>query len=344
MKLSYYISLLVFLLCAPLAHADVISLKEGHPEQYVVKKGDTLWDISGHFLQHPWQWEEIWDINSQIKNPHLIYPGDLINLVYVNGVPQLQIQRGSSTLKWSPKTRIQPLKTRIPTIPRDIIDQFLSHTIAIDKDQLAHAPYTIHDPKSRLLNAADDRIYARNIDPASNAKRYRIFRPAQPYIDPDSGETLAYEAVHLGDADLVAYGDPAILRLTHTRMEVRNHDRLQPVIEDKSAHEFVPHTPPQETQGKIISVLNGINQIGQYQIVALNLGKQDSIEAGHVFAIDQMGATIEDTSQNPVSEYVTLPDEQTGLLMVFRSFERISYALIMEANRPVHISDIVRAP
>jgi len=344
MKLNYYISLLIILLCSPLVYADIIKLKDKHPEQYIVVKGDTLWDISGEFLQHPWQWEEIWEINTQIENPHLIYPGDLLYLVYVNGRPQLRVRRGTTKAKWSPSVRRHVLKTSIPVIPKDAIDQFLSQIMAINEDQLEGAPYVINDPKGRLLNASGDHIYARNVDANNSAQAYRIFRPGKPYIDPDTGETLAYEAIPLGEAELVSHGDPATLQLTRTRIEVRNHDRLQAITEDDSFRDFIPHAPLAGTRGKIISVVNGLSQIGQYQIVVLNLGQQASIESGHVLAIDQAGATAEDTSSRAVSQYVTLPDKQAGLLMVFRSFERISYALVMESNRPIHINDIVRTP
>ena len=186
---------------------------DGHPDRYVVVKGDTLWDISERFLDNPWLWPEVWHVNPQIENPHLIYPGDIITLVYIDGKPQLRIQRGKGTFKLSPQARVERLDKAIPTIPVDAIQQFLSQPLVADQSTLMDAAYVVSSADEHLIVGMGDRIYVRGIA-EEDGNRHHIFRPGGPYVDPETKEILGYEAMYLGDGTVDKFGDPSTLTLT----------------------------------------------------------------------------------------------------------------------------------
>jgi len=330
------------LLASSLFAADVV-LNPEHPDRYVVVKGDTLWDISTMFLRDPWLWPEIWYVNPQVTNPHLIYPGDILTLVYVDGKPQLRMTRGYPTVALSPQVREENLEKAIPTIPLDAIQQFLTRTIVVDEEELETAPYVVQSAGEHVVTGVGDRVYARGID-SKNHSVYDIFNPGGPYIDPDTKEVLGYEALFVARGPVEQYGDPTTLFLSETTREVRVGDRLRPAERAAAVTHFQPHIPPDNTEGRIISVLDGVTQIGQFNVVAINLGTREGIESGHIFRVYQDGAVVMDTVSGKRNDRVKLPDEDAGLIMVFRSFEKVSFGLVMKATRAIHINDFVRTP
>jgi hypothetical protein len=335
------IGLILGLLLAVSAYAASVALNPSHPERYVVVKGDTLWDISAMFLRDPWLWPEVWYVNPQIENPHLIFHGDEIILTYKDGKPLLTLRRGGDG-KLSPSVRAQPLDTAIPTIPIDAIAQFLTRPYVMEEGELERAPYVVHFLDDHIIGGAGISFYARSIEEAEPV-RYTLVRPGKPYVDPDTNEILGYEAAYIGDADLQRTGDPAKLLIASSEMESVIGDRLLKAEDEEPMVNFQPRAPEGDINGRIISVLNGVSQIGQYNVVVLNKGENDGLEPGHVLEILQGGHEIRDVVKGR-GETVTLPLEKAGHLMVFRTFDRVSFALIMHATKPLHVLDWVRTP
>jgi hypothetical protein len=325
--------------------AGAVELNPAHPQRYTVVKGDTLWDISARFLHDPWLWPEVWYVNPQIDNPHLIFPGDQILLSYRDGRPVLTLQRGQplgQQDKLSPEVRATPLEAAIPTIPIDAIAQFLTRPYVLKQGELDNAPYVVHFLDDHIVGGAGISLYARSIEQPQPAQ-YAVVRPGKPYQDPDTEEILGYQATYVGSADLLRTGDPAKLLITSSEIEAVIGDRLIEVDEDKPMVNFQPRVPEAVIQGRIISVLNGVSQIGQYNVVVLNKGARDGLEPGHVLEILQGGHEIRDVVLGRGAK-VTLPLEDAGHLMVFRSFEQVSFALVMDATKPLHVFDWVRTP
>lgn len=349
-----FLSLLFLLLSLPLAAANV-ELNPDHPQQYEVVRGDTLWDISGRFLKYPWHWPELWSVNSYIENPHLIYPGDLLTLVYRDGRPVLELTRGSTAYKMSPGVREIELEKAISTIPLDEIRAFLTRPRVLDEGELSAAPYIVAGSEERLISGSGDIVYARGVE-EENGKHYSVFLKGKTYTDPETQEILGYEAIYKGAGLITANGDPATLLLKETTQEVLTGDRLLPVVEDDYEMNFFPRRPEGDVNGQIISVFNGVSQVGQYQIVVLNRGDRDALEVGHVLSVHQLGSTVIDpvisgredetyfnTHNKGVdrNQTVKLPDEYAGVAMVFKIFEKVSYAIVMKATRAIHINDKV---
>ena len=330
----------VLLLAGQIFATDVV-LNPEHPDQYVVVKGDTLWDISAMFLRDPWLWPEVWYVNPQIENPHLIYPGDLLTLVYINGRPQLRMSRGDQRL--SPRVRVESLDHAIPTIPLDAIKQFLSKTIVVDTHELDTAPYVLQSADEHVVSGAGDRIYVRGIE-GRDVALFDIFEPGDTYIDPDTDEILGYAALYIGTGPVQQFGDPATLLLTETTREVRAGYRLRPSDNPDPVLHFQPHPAPPDTEGHIISVIDGVTQIGQFNVVAIDLGSREGLEVGHVMRVFQQGEVIRDRFSDKRADKVKLPDEDAGLVMIFRTYEKVSFGLVMTATRAMHINDYVRTP
>jgi hypothetical protein len=330
------------LLTSSLIAGDVV-LNPEHPDRYVVVKGDTLWDISTMFLRDPWLWPEIWYVNPQIENPHLIYPGDILTLVYVDGKPQLQMTRGYPTVNLSPQIREESLDKAIPTIPLGAIQQFLTRALVVGEDEMETAPYIVQSAGEHVITGVGDRVYARGIENDSYST-YDIYEPGGPYIDPDTNEVLGYQALYLGHGPVEQFGDPTTLYLTETTREIRVGDRLRPADRTTAVTHFQPHAPADDIEGRIISVLDGVTQIGQFNVVAINLGTREGMEPGHILRIYQDGAVVKDTVSGKLNDTVKLPDEEAGLIMVFRSFEKVSFGLVMKATKAIHINDFVRTP
>ncbi len=321
--------------------ADTLKINPSHPDQYTVVKGDTLWDISGKFLQNPWQWPKLWSHNPQIKNPHLIYPGDTLYFSYVDGKPRLSLSRN---IKLRPSIRESSTDKAIKLIPSDAISQFLTSPKVVTKKELENAPYVIDFAGEHLIAGAGDRIYVRSIrEPKS--LNYTVYRKGKPYIAPKSNETLAYEAIYIADTTLQTAGDPATLLINKSDSEIRIGDRLMVSSAGKLALNYFPHAPETKINGSIISVLDGVSQIGQFNVVVIDKGIADGIESGHILDIYRRGHVIPDEYYNKEKNAtVKLPDEIAGVLMIFRPFERLSYALVMEANSAIHVLDKVKTP
>lgn len=328
--------------------ADRINLKEGHPEQHVVVKGDTLWDISAKFLQDPWRWPEIWEVNPELENPHLIYPGDIIFLSYVDGKPVLKVNRGvaqrrdhSNTVILSPFPRASRLDHAIPTIPYDAIRQFLDHPTIMTPEEVEHAAYITASDEGRLISGTAHRIYVRGIP--NTYSEFDIIRPGKPYYnDPKrKKDILGYEAIRLATAKVEAFGDPATLRIKHSAREVLVGDRLIPSRRQAISQNFKPKAPTQQVKGEIISTPDGITRVTQFQIAVINIGTSDGLKTGNILSVFQQGDVVRD----PITrKKVQLPDEKAGTLMVVRTLERFSYALVMEASRDIRLYDMVRNP
>jgi len=317
-------------------------LNPRHPDRYVVVKGDTLWDISAMFLKDPWYWPEIWYVNPQIANPHLIYPGDMISLVYVDGQPRLILERGGAA-RLSPRVREAPLTDAILAIPYDKIKGFLSKPAVLDKDTAENAPYILTDRFGHLAHGAGTEVYARGEDFGAKSV-YSIMRIGDELRDPDTGKVLGYEGIYVGDGTVVREGDPATLLLNASKQEALNGDKLLP-SEHSFPLYFTPHSPSEDVEGTIISVFDGVSIIGAYQIVTLNRGTDHGLEPGHVLAVHQAGRIEKDRYAGRwFPEKVQLPEENAGLLMVFRTFDEISYGLIVRATSDIHVLDTVRNP
>lgn len=338
-----------------------------YPERYVVVKGDTLWDISKRFLNDPWLWPSVWHINPSIRNPHLIYPGDIIVMYVVDGKPYITldgqagvvpayaaskkpkmtepVKPGLKVVKLSPSSRVSGIHKAISTIPMNAIRPFLDRPRVVTEDQLDDAPYIVSSYEEHLISGTGNRVYALNIDKPLSG--YNIVRPGIEYVDPESGDVLGYEAIYLADARLVKVGkdedEPATLTVTKALREILNNDVLIPHEEHEQMFQFTPRSPEAEVKGQIMAVFNGVSQIGQYMVVVLNRGEKDGLAPGHVLAVLQKGAEVND-SRSIIFSSVDLPDERAGIMMVFKTYKDLSYALIMEANRAMHINDRFENP
>ena len=345
------------LLAAIGLHAqDDVRLNPDHPDVYVVQRGDTLWDISGRFLTQPWFWPEIWQVNPQVENPHLIYPGDRLRLIYVAGQPQLQLERGPQAYKLSPvadasrltpQVRREAIDDAIPALPLDAINAFLSRTRIVAPNAFEGTPYVISGADHRILMGAGEKLYARG-DFRTPLASYGIYRPGEVYTDPYTGEVLGMKALDVGSVDLYQL-DPdnrqdfaiATMHITRTSREIRLEDRLLPAEERAIEAFFQPSAPSVAVDGLIMGVEEGVTQIGKFDVVAINRGFREGIASGNVLAIYKRGATVRDRIER---DEVKLPDERAGIMMVFRTFEKMSLALVLEADRPLEVMDLVRNP
>lgn len=341
----------LFFIFTGISHSEDIVLKQSHPTNYSIKKGDTLWDIASRFLRDPWRWPDIWYVNPQIQNPHLIYPGDEVVLTFKDGKPRLELRRnanaGMRVVKLGPQIRKEQLDQPVPSIPIDAIQQFLSGPRVMEESQLSGLPYITSSHDARLIAGTGDKAYVRNLIPGEQT-RYTIIRQGVEYRDsPREGKKhLGVEALHVGEAVVTQFGDPTTIEITDAKREVLIGDRLVPAKAQRLEYNFLPHAPKHQVRGQIIAVVDGVSRIGQYQVVVINRGKEHKIEKGHVLAVYQSGVTVRDRSSSSFfgSEKVTLPDEKTGHLMVFRTFERVSYGLIMKASRDMRLYDQVVNP
>lgn len=327
--------------------ADEIKLNPAHPEQYRVVEGDTLWSIAGRFLQRPGQWPRLWQTNPQIKNPDLIYPGDLLAFATIGGKPQVSVLNrnifSGREVKLSPGIREHPINEAIKLIPTQAIAQFLSSPKVVAQGELQAAPYVLDFAGEHLVVGAGDKIYVRSIT-ESEESQYVVYRAGDPYVSPENGEVLGYEAAYIADVTLQKTGDPTTLLVNKATSEIRSGDRLMPNAANPITLNYFPHAPEKPVNGNIISVLNGVSQIGQYNIVVIDKGSANGLVAGHVLDIYQRGRLVRDPYGDDKNTPITLPDELSGSLMVFRVFERVSYALIMQANQSIHVLDKVQTP
>jgi LysM repeat protein len=328
-----------------------VPLAPNAPETYTVRKGDTLWDISKTFLRDPWYWPEIWQVNPQIENPHLIYPGDTLRLVYVNGQPRLAVERGSA-LRVSPRVRSAPLESAVTSIPYEIVAAFMSKPSVLSKEQARAAPHIVASLDRHVIMAEGNTIYARGfVAPPEDGQRYSVIRVGEPLRDPDDHEIIGYNGEYTGTGRVTRTGDPATLVLTESTRESLEGDKLFPGNVDVPL-DFVPSAPRTKIDGEIIAVHDGVSMIGQYQVVAINRGARHGLAPGNVLGVFSAGETVRDRFAHEkmarasvlLAPKVRLPDERTGTFMVFKAYDRISFGLIMEAKNTIKVSDRVGNP
>ena len=379
------ITLLVLSCLSLNSYADEIALQKNHPDRYVVVKGDTLWGISAKFLKDPWQWPKVWRMNrDEIKNPHRIYPGDVVALDNSSGTPQFRLMHETVTLQ--PGAVVEPLaKVAIQTIAPSVIGPFLSQPLLIENGQLDSAPSIVSAQDNRLVLSPGTRVYVNNIKDGSNA-HWNVYRPGEQLTDPDTKEVLGTEAIYLGDVNIARFGAPATGDIVRAKEEIFTKDRLV-VSQDEFKSSFVPHAPETQIKGRIMRIYGGVAEAGPNTVVSINRGKKDGLEEGHVLAINRYGHVIKDPEyksadttkvvpedkklkelnldvytgpdgkkvvnlkKEPAQTQVPLepgqlklPDERVGLLMIFRTFDRISYGLIMNSTDSVYTLDAVQTP
>jgi hypothetical protein len=387
-QLAKSITALVFVLGALVTSAALaqvppipqtpLAFKADAPDRYVVVRGDTLWGISERFTDSPWRWPEIWNFNrEQIRNPHWIYPGDVIVLDRVSGTlsiagadgkpaapgapggpgdaagapadrPGLGVGSAAGTVKLSPRVRAESTaRDAIPSIPPSAIEPFLSRPLVIEPDGLDNAPTIIATEDNRVIIEAGNQAYVRGMGD-SKEENWFIYRRGKALIDPDTNVTLGYEAIYLGTARITRAGDPATVRLTTVTQEVGRGDKLLPVGVPE-VPKYAPHAPAVFMQGRVIGIYGGLGKVGEagpQQIITLNRGRSDGVEVGHVFALYRPGPLIADASAKTGGKPATfkLPDERYGLAFVFRIYDRVSYALVMRISKPVNPLDVVQTP
>ncbi|MFT6388955.1 MAG: nucleoid-associated protein YgaU [Cellvibrionaceae bacterium] len=350
-KVSGIVAALVLSVMFVLAsHAADERFRDDFPERYLVQKGDTLWGISSKLLKTPWLWPEIWHANSQIANPHLIFPGDVISLVYIDGQPRLTVKRTtrltpSGTDRLTPKIRVSPIDNAIPAIPLDQINSWLLRNRVVDIGILEAAPYVIAGQEQRLILGSGDRLYGRG-QFANNIPNYGIYRKGVNYVDPDTKEILGVQAIDIGAANMRALDDDiATLSVTRSTGDVRIGDRILPTAERIIEPTFFPSQPDQDIKAKIIGVEGGVSQVGLLDVIAINNGERDGLEPGNVLSIYKRGESVKDPyAKKRKDRVVYLPDERAGLMMIFQTFDKMSLALVLKADRGIRVGDYVRQP
>ena len=366
----------------PQATHDV-RIKADYPREYVVKKGDTLWGIASQFLEDPWYWPEIWYRNPQLDNPHLIYPGDMLSLTYINGKPSLEVRRdvvevpteqsgpaeekaairtdtGKATQDGRKVVRLSPTMHRsdrtisIASIPSDAIKQFLTNPRVITKNELDDAPYIVASDDARLILASNNRVYVRDIKGLLDRDkvRYSVYHKGDVLRDPESDDILGYEIIYAGEARIDLYGDPASATLIDTRREVLVGDFLLNTDKSEFSHLYYPKVPDRMIDARVISLFDAISASAKYQIVVINKGEDAGLKIGNVLATYYRGGEARDkfmarkTYERGQEEKlkVTLPDERSGLMMIFKVFDKVSYGLILESKRVIRKNDPARTP
>ena len=389
---------LALLLATPVL-ADTLKLQDNAPDKYVVVKGDTLWDISGRFLKDPWRWPQIWNMNrEEIKNPHWIYPGDMVVLDKSGKEPRLSLVKGDKhgmqAVKLSPSGRATDIGGEaIQTIPIRVIHPFLAQPRVAPQGDIDGAPFLLGSNVERVVLGAGDTTYATGGKPG--VTRWTVLRPGKLLKDPDTGEVLGHEVEYLGDARTLEEGAPQKIRITHSVKEILPKDKLVRA-EENAPFEYVPHAPEAPINGRIISAYGGLSDSGHYQTVVLNRGSRDGLEPGHVLAVYREGQAVplsrdeksnvawvkeaggapavgawlyndvrclkeeQKATYDQIADVdhsfrktclgsdadgaVKLPDTRSGLVMVYRVYDRVSYALIMRSDGPVYLLDTVKNP
>ena len=351
-----------------------LAIKPDAPDRYVVVPGDTLWGISQRYTDSPWRWPDLWNMNKeQIRNPHLIYPGYVIILDRERGrltiappgterapgaeptpgAPPAAAPTTTSTapggaVKLGPRVRAESLaKQEIPSIPPSVIEPFLSRPLVVEPEGLDKAPTIVATQADRVVLAAGNSAYVRGIG-ATKEETWYVYRKGDALVDPDTNKTLGYEAVYLGTAQLTRPGDPATVLLTSAVREVEAGDKLVAAGQAQPVN-YAPRAPSAQIKGRVIAIYGGASKVGEagpQQVISINRGKADGVEVGHVLALYNLGGTVRDASKprNAPDARIRLPDERAGLAFVFRTFDRISYALIMQITRPVSPLDVVQTP
>ncbi len=383
------------------AQAEEVELNPAHPDTYVVQKGDTLWDISAVFLQSPWLWPEIWHANPQIENPHLIYPGDVINLIYLDGQPAITVSRGHPTVKLSPNARVIDHNDAIQTIPLKDIEPFLKRLRILNEADVDLAPYVVEQQEQRMISATGGNIYVRNLKNARQGDRFAIVRPTLIYREVpvdfpwkksqsreiesvewgltsdyttaavlsrfwkehiakaywDHVKILGYEVADTGVAEVVKVNseDITTMKIVEVNTEVKTGDLILPIDSFNFDPFFMPKAGSANDENiRIVALNNALFGSGRRQIVAISTGSAEGVSVGDVFAVYSPEKVIRDEVKHPKEDLktyfkpskanVTLPMELAGHIMVFKTFDQISYAIITDGNRPVKLYDYVKIP
>jgi LysM repeat protein len=342
---------------APVAASSAVDTRgmvnPSAPAHYTVKRGDTLWGIASMYLKDPWLWPEVWVINPQVVNPHLIYPGDQLSLAYgADGRPQISLEQAGA-VRMDPRLRTEALDSSIPTIPYSAIAAFLGRPAIMSEDEIRHSPYVVAFRDMHQVAGTDNEAYIRDL-PAGAGSSYSVVHIAGPLRDPDDNSIIAYEAIYTATAQVVRAGDPAKAVLTDPARETLRGDRLVSGDLSQTPMNFTPRAPASAVHGQIIDVVGGTDLVGQYQIVAINRGKRHGLEPGAVLAIDQAGyevsdiyrrsGTIGETESKAFAPRVTLPEERVGTVLVFKVYDRVSYALVVNATDTIHVQYVARNP
>lgn len=314
-------------------------LANDHPDEYTVQEGDTLWDIAATFLKDPWYWPEIWYINPEIENPHLIYPGDVLGLIYVEGRQMVAPIRASS-YRLSPEARATPLSEAVTSVSYEDIAAFLTTGGVLQRDEVNELPYLLASRGDHLVASAGNIIYVRRLSSDALGQRFSIVKVGEKLVDPDTNNVVGYQATIVGAGTLRRAGDPATVAITESTMEATQGDLL--ISYDNSLPlNFFPKAPSSEINGRIISVVGGVSQIGQFMVVVMNRGSSNGLVVGDVLTVFQDGPEVVDHVEGGT---VKLPDESAGTVMVFKTFDNISYGLVMEATTAIHKFDYIRNP
>ena len=321
---------------APLSHADSIKVRADHPGDYVVKKGDTLWDISSKFLDNPWQWPEIWHQNRQIDNPHLIFPGNILSLTYVDGQPRIIKQGGEVRL--SPKVRYEEMSEPVPVVRMKDIRNFMEDTRIVTREELDSAGYVLEGKDGRIINGVNDIIYAK-LPSSFDGSEVGIYRETRVHRDPETGENLGLEALTVATARLVSMdGDVGTFEVVKSNEEIRRGDVLLSPESDGVPDSLTPKAPEVSIDGQMIAVPNGVTQIGKYNVVVINRGSEDGLSNGDILRILKSGNTVRDPRGG---DPIKLPDEEAGLMIVFKNYEKLSYGMVLKASEPLSVGDKV---
>jgi hypothetical protein len=377
MMRKFLISLAITTILVTPAFAVVNILKEDHPDRYTVVKGDTLWDISSMFLTDAWLWPDIWQINPDIENPHLIYPDDIIILTFRDGQPTLTVERGdqartdrmSSTdsagsaggaggagsANWAdrdatqlvPRVRVTSISSAIPAIPLDAISSLLTKGRIVAEGTLENAPYILAGRSDRLIFGPGDDFYARGTTWDSHTSVYGIYRKGSKYVDPETRDVLGYEAIEVGLGQVLKRdGDMYTFSLNSVKEDVRIGDRLLPTEESSVESTFYPSAPKNQINGVIMNVLGGVTQVGRNDVIVINRGENEGLTTGNILAINKSGKKVRDRFAQSIfrRRKVQLPSERAGLCMVFRIFDRMSYALVLKTQEGLRVGDGVTNP
>jgi hypothetical protein len=350
---------LICLMLPILAHADVVEIRPDAPDRHIVVKGDTLWDIAAMFYKDPWKWPQIWNINKvSIKDPHWIYPGDVVMLDRADGslhvgvtgtnaaertdtATQVPREHGLSEDgigRLSPRIRSDlSIHDAIPTIPFRAIQPFLSQPLVMEDDAEAEAPILVAFEEERVILGTDQKGYAKGLSEDLGSK-WQVYRPGITFVDPDTNEALGREAIYLGDVDVIKFGAVSTVLATKTKQEINRGDFLfAPVA--VVANNYLPRAPESDIKATVISIYGGVSQAGQNTVITLNKGERDGLQIGHVLALYNHGKVVKHATDT-----YALPDERYGLIFVFRIFHKVSYALVMETRVPVQLFDHAQTP
>lgn len=315
-------------------------------EEYVVKQGDTLWSIANHFLKNPYYWPEIWYANPEIENPHRIYPGDRIQIVFVGDRPRLAVGL-------RPHIRYESLPPAVAAVPLELVRPFLSHDQVMDEDEFEAAPYVLANREGSIHASSGDIAYVR--PPLDGSRRhFAVVEKGKALVDGRSGEHLGYRAIFKGEAKLVETGDPSTVELVDTVREIDEGDRLVEMTEEAFDRDVTPQIPAFPIDARIILLPDAITQVGSRQVIVIDRGSEAGVTAGDLLQIGKRGRVVEDRfaprdtgedgRQATRGPAVLLPDRPIGTAMVFRAYDRVSYALVVKATQPIHAGDLARTP